>query len=76
MFCFSRSKIDGLHLFYHYDASDNLIIGDGNMEWEVAASIGNGANDAKAGALVEEIMTDDQCRTTPHLLVAGLRIKG
>jgi hypothetical protein len=33
-------------------------------------------NDAKARTLVEEIVTDDRCRTTPHLLVAGLRVKG
>jgi len=42
----------------------------------LAARVGDGAHYAKTRALVEEIMADDQRRTTSHLLVAGLGIKG
>jgi hypothetical protein len=65
----ARPEVDRLDLLHHDEPGHAFAGWNGHMERVVAEGIGNRTCDAQPGVPIEQIVADDQSRTTPPLLV-------
>lgn|GEM_PF-6132568 len=65
----SCAKIDGFDLLDHHEPRQVRIIYNGHMERKVTVSLGDWANNGKAGAFVEQGVADNKGRSATFLFM-------